>query len=285
MSNPRRIEWLGTYFVPANDRKEEIARLLIEDNLLTTGMGGPLSEQVQPENLRNALDIGCGAGLWAGEAVRAYPALSIIGIDIWPDIIASAQNQAAARRKDGRLTFRVMDALEPLAFDDESFDLVNMRLGSTFLRTWDWPALLIEILRVLRPGGVIRLSEGNLAPQSTSAAFTRYFALLLSAEYNAGRLFDSSGAGLTAHLPHLLSNYGLRNVQSKVYPLIFKNGTPAGKLCYDYLRRSHTLLPFLQKWATRPHDVETIYQQLLSDIQQKSFRATWNIHTIWGSKA
>ena len=285
MSNPRRIEWLGTYFVPANERKEEIARLLIEDEILTAGMGGPLSEQTRPESLRAILDIGCGAGLWAGQAVRTYPSLSIVGIDIWPDIINVAQSQAAARRRDGRLTFRVMDALEPLAFDDEAFDLVNMRLGSSFLRTWDWPALLNEILRVLRPAGIIRLSEGDLEPRTSSAAFGHYFALLRSAEYNAGRLFDTSGSGLTAHLPRLLTDYGLRNVQSRVSALTFAGGAASGKTCYDYLRRSRTLLPFLQKWATQPHDVELIHQQLLSDIQQKSFRATWNIHTVWGSKA
>ncbi len=283
MSNPRRIEWLGTYFVPANERKEEIARLLLEDKLLTTGMGGPLSEQTLPERLRTALDIGCGVGYWASEAARQYPALSIIGIDIWPEIIQVAQSQVA-RRKDGRLTFRVMDALDPLAFENESFDLVNLRLGSTFLRIWDWPPLLLEILRVLRPGGIIRLTEGDLATRSNSAALSQFFALLLSAEYNAGRLFEFNNAGLTAHLPRLLNNYGLRDVQSKVYPLIFKAGAPSGKICYDYLRRSHTLLPFLQKWATRPHDVETIYQQLLSESQEKSFRATWHLHTVWGRK-
>lgn len=284
MTNPRRIEWLGTYFVPGNERKEEVARLLIEDDMLTIGMGGPLTEQADPDAWRNALDIGCGTGGWALEAARQYPALSIVGIDIYQDMIDAAQAHAGAKQKNGRVAFRVMDALDPLEFADKAFDLVNMRLGSTFLRIWDWPALLNEILRILRPGGTIRLTEGEMAVQSPSSAHRRYFELLLSAEFNAGHLFEQHSSGLTVHLPRLLNNYGLRNVQSNVYSFVFKTGTPQGKIYYDYMRHSRTILPFLQKWGTQPQDVETSYQQALSDIQQKGFRASWNVHTVWGNK-
>lgn len=284
MTNPRRIEWVGTYFVPNNERKAEIARLLVEDDLLTVGMGGPLAEQIDPQGWRYALDIGCGVGGWAIEAVGKYPELSIVGIDISPDIINVAQTRARAKHKSGRITFQIMDALEDLAFADTSFDLVNMRLGSTFLRTWDWPALLNEILRILRPGGTIRLTEVDLSQHSSSQPHARFFELLLQAKFNAGRLFEQNSTGLTAHLPRLLKNYGLHNVQSKVYPLAFKAGTSQGKLYYDCAQHARVILPFLQKWGSQQQDVEMIYQQMLADIPQKGFYATWNIHTVWGNK-
>lgn len=285
MATPRRIEWLGTYFVPNNERKGEIARLLIEDGMYTASMGGPLAEQADPEALRDVLDIACGIGDWALEVAARYPAISLVGIDINQEIINLARARAATKKGRRRVTFQVMDALDGLAFADKSFDLVNMRLGSTFLRIWDWPVLLNEILRVLRPGGIVRLSEIEIAQQSSSQAHADWFELLLIAEFHAGRLFERTGSGLTARLPGLLRHFGVRQVQSKIYPCVFESGTLSGETYYNYVLHSHTLLPFLQKWGAAQQDVETIYRQTLADIQQSAFRASWNIHTVWGNKA
>ena len=285
MATPRRIEWLGTYFVPNNERKEEIVRLLIEDEMYTSSMGGPLTEQADPGALRDVLDIACGIGAWALEAATKYPAISVVGIDINQEIINLASARAATQKSRKRVTFQVMDALDPLAFADKSFDLVNLRLGSTFIRIWDWPVLLNELLRVLRPGGILRLSEIEIAQQSASQVHAQWFELLLIAEFHAGRLFERTSDGLTAHLPRLLRHFGLRQVQSQIYPCIFETGTPSGEIYYNYVLHSHTLLPFLQKWGAAQQDVETIYRQTLADIQQSDFRTNWNIHTIWGSKA
>jgi SAM-dependent methyltransferase len=68
----------------------------------------------------------------------------------------------------------------PLEFPPDSFDLVNQRLGMSYLRTWDWPKLLSEYQRITRPGGVIRITEGDF-PASRSAALTRLSTLFISA--------------------------------------------------------------------------------------------------------
>lgn len=284
MATPRRIQWIGTYIVPNNIRKEEIARLTIEDEMLTAGMGGPLAEQAAPEVWRDVLDIGCGIGDWAIQAVVRYPAMLVLGIDMNRDTVEVAQARARTRHMCERATYQVMDALEPLEFANDSFDLVNMRLGSTFLRIWDWPPLLSEIVRVLRPGGVVRLTEVELAKPSSGLAHSRYFELMLLASFNAGHLFALASDGLTGHLPRLLTHHGLQNVQSQISPLTFESGTPAGKVYSTYFQHSHTLLYFLQKWASQPYEIETIYRHALAQTQQKGFRTTWNIHTVWGRK-
>ncbi len=283
MATPRRIEWLGTYFVPGNERKEEITRLAIEDEIFTTGTGGPLSEQSEARALRRVLDIACGTGGWAIEVAAKYPGTTVVGIDVGRDMVEVARAQASAR-KSKRVTFQVMDALKPLEFAAGSFDLVNLRLGSTFLRTWDWSAMLAEMMRVLRSGGIVRLTEAELTQESSSKAHARCFELLLSAEFNAGHLFEQKSNGLTAYLPRLLGNHGWQNVQSKVDTLIFETGTPGGDLYYDYFQHARTILPFVQKWGNLPQDGEIIYNQALIDIQQPGFRASWNVHTVWGSK-
>lgn len=284
MTTPRRIEWLGTYFVPNNEKKAEVARLQIEDSLFTSAMGGPLSEQAEPGTWKVVLDIGCGIGDWAAEVGTRYPGLAVTAIDINRDLIESARTRARGGNKPGNVTYQVMDALEPLTFAEKSFDLVNMRLGSSFVRTWDWPALLQEILRVLRPGGVVRLTEAELAQQGSSPAHAHCFELYLNAAFNSGRLFERASTGLTAHLPRLLRHYGLQNVQSIVYPFTFKTGTPGGKTYYAYIQHCQTILPFIQKWGSASQDVETIFQQSLDEIQHKGFHTTWNVHTVWGHK-
>lgn len=45
-----------------------------------------------------------------------------------------------------------MDALGGLELPSGYFDLVNQRLGWSFLRTWDWPNLLNEYQRIAREG-------------------------------------------------------------------------------------------------------------------------------------
>src|SRR5258708_3157755 len=42
----------------------EMARLLLQDQLLTRAMGGPLAEQVDMSQVHRVLDIGCGPGGW-----------------------------------------------------------------------------------------------------------------------------------------------------------------------------------------------------------------------------
>jgi hypothetical protein len=130
----------------------------------------------------------------------------------------------------------------------------------------------------------VRLTEVELAQQGSSAAHASYYELYLNAAFNSGRLFERATTGLTAHLPRLLSHYGLRNVQSTIYPFTFKAGTPAGKTYYTYMQHCQTILPFMQKWGSLPQDVETIFQQTLAEIQRKDFHTTWNVHTVWGSK-
>jgi SAM-dependent methyltransferase len=43
------------------------------------------------------------------------------------------------------------------------------------------------------------------------------------------------------------------------------------------------IIPFLRKWTRVPDDYEEIYQQMLSEMQQPDFVATWNLLTVWGT--
>ena len=120
----------STYIVQDRENQEELARLTLQDRLLTESMGGVLAELPEPAALQRVLDIGCATGGWALETAQTYPTISlVIGIDISQRMITYARQQAQAAALAERVEFHVMDALRMLEFPSHFFDLVNLRLG------------------------------------------------------------------------------------------------------------------------------------------------------------
>src|SRR5215472_11547167 len=119
---PRR-EHPSTYFVQDRSNLDEMSRLQIQDEMLTTGMGGVLPEQPDPTIFQRVLDVGCGTGSWLIEAAKTYPTMTrLVGIDVNNYMIEYAQAQAEAEQVNDRIEFRAMDALLILDFPQNSFD-------------------------------------------------------------------------------------------------------------------------------------------------------------------
>ena len=285
MPGSQKNELPSTYFVQDRQSKDELARLTIQDQMITKAMGGVLPEQPDAASLQRVLDVGCGSGNWIMEVAQNYPATSLVGIDISQRMIDYARTQASEHRVDDRVTFSVMDALQTLAFPDASFDLVNIRLGSSFLRTWDWPGLLGEFLRVTRPGGVVRVTDSEIFQQSTSPAQMQHSEMIQCAFYRSGHLFTTEHDGLTGHLASLLKQHGCRNVQIKAYKLEYRAGTVEGQAYYKNAEYAiQTLRPFLEKWGCITRDYDAICKQALEEMRQPNFHATSSVLTAWGGK-
>jgi ubiquinone/menaquinone biosynthesis C-methylase UbiE len=280
-NNPRP----GTYFVYDRSNEEEYTRLNIQDQLITTSMGGVLPEQPDPTIFKRVLDVACGTGGWLIEAARTYPDMSrLVGVDINKPLLGYAQAQAEAHQVSDRVQFRAMDALLILEFPWEYFDLVNMRFGWSFLRTWNWPKILNELQRVTRPGGVIRITESDMIVPHGSPALQRLLDLFFAAMCNAGHFFVEERTGVTSELPRLLPLHGFLNVQTRAHRLIYRAGTEEGRLFYEDMKHVfRVVVPFLRKWASLPDDYEAIYQLALIEMQQPGFEATWNLLTAWGN--
>lgn len=281
---PRKEEHPSTYIVQDRENQHELVRLTLQDQLLTASMGGVLAEQPDPAALRHVLDIGCGTGGWVLETALAYPEIELVaGIDISQRMIAYAREEAERVQVAQRVEFRVMDALRMLEFPDRFFDLVNMRLGGSWLRTWDWSKLLGEILRITRPGGIARITEQEIMHQSTSSGQLRINRMVLGAFYRSGHLFTEESTGLTSKLPALLTQHGFSQVKSEAHALEYRAGTPECQTYIDDMTAaSRTLRPFLQKWGTISEDYDEACQQLVTEGQSADFHATWHFQTIWG---
>lgn len=236
-------ELAHTYFIQEHSNGEEVTRLRLQDTMVTTAMGGVLSEQPDPTVFHCVLDVACGPGGWLMAAAREYPTMTrLIGVDISRQMVVSARVQAEGLHLSDRVAFHVMDALRMLEFPPAFFDLVNLRFGVSFARTWDWPKLLSEMLRVTRPEGVIRLTEGEVGSQSNSSAATILYERGVRALYRAGHLFTERADGLFDHLAPLLQQYGCEHVQTKFTTLEYRAGTAAWQ-AYVQDARSVSLRP------------------------------------------
>ena len=282
-----RQEHPPAYPVDGRSNEEELTRLQIQDTLTTQAMGGVLTEQADPMRFQRVLDVGCGTGGWLIELAKAYPtATHLQGIDINNMLLAHAEEEAEKEQLKARVTFQTMDALRRLEFPDDSFSLVNQRLGSSYLRTWDWPRLLQEFERVCRPGGVIRITEADLAVESNSQALTQLFHLLCEAFYNAGHFFSLQSRGVADATQELLSKAGVQDVQVHIYNTTHHAGTLQAQYFLDDMRRLfRTIMPFLRKWIRLPASYEEIYTEAIADVQSPLFTATGSISTAWGYKA
>jgi ubiquinone/menaquinone biosynthesis C-methylase UbiE len=281
--DPRGQDNPSQYFVEDHSSNAELIRQMIQDNLVTVAMGGPLAEQADPASLHRVLDIGCGPGGWILEAARLYPQMNLTGIDISWRMIEYARAEAQARRLTDGVEFLVMDALHPLKFSDSLFDLVNMRFGFSFLLVTDWPRLLRELLRVTRPGGVLRLTEGTIV-QSRSPAFHRLNQMFLCALGRSGH-HPSEQEGMTHLLAPLLSESGCQQVQTRDYVLEIIAGTVGGQNFYqDMMFAMQTGKPFIQKTGCGTEDYDALYEQAMIELQQPDFRVTWPLVTVWGTK-
>src|SRR5260370_7745715 len=123
--DPRAQENSSQYVVEDRRSNPEMIRLMIQDSLMTTGMGGPLTEQANPTSLHRVLDIGCGPGGWILEAADRYHHMELTGIDISWRMIEYARAAAQARKLTDGFEFLVMDARHPLELPNASCDLVN----------------------------------------------------------------------------------------------------------------------------------------------------------------
>jgi len=102
------------------------------------------------------LDIGCGSGTTACLIADLYGA-SVTGIDFSPVMIEQARARAARSGLETLVSFRTGDAFE-LPFEDESYDVGIFESVLTPL-PGDKGLALNELVRVLRPGGLVAVNE------------------------------------------------------------------------------------------------------------------------------
>ena len=107
------------------------------------------------------LDLGCGRGVWCLEMAREWKNTEFVGLDIVP--IQPCLTQMGDPDLEHRVSWVIANFLEPWPFPDASFDYVHIRFVLQGVPEDKWVDLFSEARRILAPGGVLELMEGNFS--------------------------------------------------------------------------------------------------------------------------
>jgi demethylmenaquinone methyltransferase/2-methoxy-6-polyprenyl-1,4-benzoquinol methylase len=117
-----------------------------------------------PPDGGHVLDVATGTGLVAAELLRC--GFDVTGVDQSPQMLAEA------RRKLGGSVTLVEASAESLPFPDEAFDHLTFTYLLRYVR--DPAATLVELARVVRPGGVVASLEFGVPGGVARAAWEVY---------------------------------------------------------------------------------------------------------------
>lgn len=267
----------------------EMLRLMRQDELVNQGMGGlfPELQNQLPSQYKRIIDMGCGPGNWVLNVAYEYLEVEVVGIDISKLMIRYAQTQARTEER-GNALFVEGNLLKPLPFDDASFDLVNARFMTGFVPRKDWPAVVQEFFRILRPGGMLRLTEIDTGGISNSAALEEILSLTTRMMHQLGYGFSPNGHsfGMTPMLGKFLRDVGGQEIQHQAHAIDFSYGTEFHQSQYEDWRSGFLrLLPVLMKCGlTTDEAFTTLYEQMQQEMLAEDFRGIWYILTAWGRK-
>jgi SAM-dependent methyltransferase len=265
----------------------EMARLIRQDQDITAGMGGVLPEQTDLSGVQRVLDLACGPGGWPLELAYTYSDMEVVGVDICERMIAYAKAQAQVQQRTN-VSFRVMDILKPLDFPDHLFDMVNARVISTLMPREKWPVLFRECLRILRPGGILRLTEPE-GPISNQPHFEKAVYIGVQQTMSImGLSFSPNGLhhGIVQMLPYFFRQAGLSLLGKRAHFIDFSFGTEAHE---SFSRNLAIVLPLLEPLIVKtqlatPEEWRNLTQKAQAEMYEEDFCAALTMVTVWGEK-
>lgn len=186
-------------------------------------------------HVKSILDVGCGIGHW-GQCLEPFlPKDAVVtGIDREEEWIEKAQQKTRSLKK--RFNYQVSKA-EKIPFPDNSFDMVTCQ--TLLLHVHDVMKVLKEMVRVLKPGGLLAVVEPNnsiteivfdtVSYKESAADSTRAVQFHMNCERGQQKLghgFSSIGDLLPAYFHKLKLDPISIYLSDKTTPLIPPYDTP-----------------------------------------------------------
>jgi SAM-dependent methyltransferase len=269
----------------------EQVRLQRLDGLMNRILDHPLAgfPSALVAHLGTVLDLACGPGGWVLDVAFSHPHMEVAGVDISQGMIKYAQ-ACARTQKVRNASFGVMDLRDRLDFSDATFDLINGRFLSSVLNRAQWKTLLLECARLLKPGGVMRLTDTESSLPCTSQALTRLNGWLTQAMHQAGYGFMPPGVPgayiITPCLPLLLKEAGFEELQFLPYVIDCSTSSPEGLDCryLAELTYGRAKLLICEQGLSTLEEVEQTWQQAASEMRSPDFCGLIYGLTVWGFK-
>lgn len=134
-----------------------------------------LISQAKLERGHEVLDLGCGTGTLSLLIKRSCPEVSLTGCDADPAVLARAESKAERQGFEARFDHAFSDALP---YADEQFDRVFSTLMFHHLEPIGKISTIVEILRVLKPGGEFHLADYGYPSGFVQAALSKIVKLI-----------------------------------------------------------------------------------------------------------
>lgn len=187
--------------------------------------------------VRTALDVGCGVGHWGRLLSRLLPeAAEVVGLEREQRWVEEAQRRTAGNIR----LFYQQGTAETLPFEDSSFDLVTCQ--TLLIHVADPAAVLQEMKRVLRPGGLLLVAEPTnaawllvdaIALETSPADAGMLLAFALTC-WRGKRALGEGNDLLGEQLPRLFARLELEEVQlrqnDRPWPVVAPYQTHAEKV-------------------------------------------------------
>jgi ubiquinone/menaquinone biosynthesis C-methylase UbiE len=163
------------------------------------------------DSASTVLDMGCGTGVAARTiARRTNFSGRVTGIDLSPYLVEAAKRLADEEGLGGRVEFRYGDTRE-LDIPDGEFDAVVAHTLVSHVQ--EPPTALNEAARVVKPGGLIAIFDGDYASMTFAlddpVESKRYDEALISAVVTSARVMRQ--------MPRLIQQAGLEMVRTFPY--------------------------------------------------------------------
>jgi SAM-dependent methyltransferase len=117
-----------------------------------------LKRMVEAKHDLKLLDVGCGPGSITISLAKYLPWGKAVGVDV-SEVVLEKARAAASDEGVHNVEFRPADVYQ-LPFEDETFDVINTHQAVAHFH--DHVRAIKEMLRVLRPGGILCMREGDL---------------------------------------------------------------------------------------------------------------------------
>ncbi|MEX1205154.1 MAG: class I SAM-dependent methyltransferase [Dongiaceae bacterium] len=163
----------------------------------------------------HVLDIGCGNGYATFRQAEAHKLGSITGVDFAATMVAVAQETKEQKRWGDNVRF-VEGDVKSLPFPDNTFDVAYTTRVLINLPTWEQQMKgIAECIRVVKPDGIIVLSEGFWEPLMLLNAMRALKNLPMLVEHDFNRYLKCSA--LEAYMRKLGMNYQIEDFSSIYY--------------------------------------------------------------------
>ncbi|KAG0369641.1 hypothetical protein BGZ54_009373 [Gamsiella multidivaricata] len=261
----------GAVYMLPNDI-DEMDRLHLQHYVIRHAFGGNTRAKFDGKIHKDVLDVGCGPGTWILEMSTEYTETNFTGIDIsavWPTEI---------RPRNCR--FQVVNALQGLPFEDNTFDFVYQRFMIFAYPAKDWPFIIQELVRVTKPGGTVELTEIPILSNANGPELAKILEVL--EQFCISKGFDTKVA---KKMDILLRDAGLDEVKACHASIpIGAWGAKVGQLMRE---NSAGLWSSLRGWikeSTGMNDAQ--YEAMVKRvfIEYETHKCYANCYCAWGVK-